>query len=80
MFECPMPKIERLSERTEWIDLSFMERERTPREIIETGIRYHLAGLSLSNTVILLEDFGCRTQSCRRSQLDTESRSTAGWW
>ncbi|WP_079990173.1 IS6 family transposase, partial [Halolamina pelagica] len=43
---------------TEWIDLDFVERERTPREIIEKGIRYHLAGLSLSNTVTLLEDLG----------------------
>ena len=53
-----MPKIERLTEATDWIDLSFMERERTPREIIEKGIRYHLAGLSLSNTVMLLDDLG----------------------
>jgi len=28
------------------------------RKIIEMGIRHHLAGLSLSNTVILLEDLG----------------------
>jgi len=58
MFECSMPKIERLTEATDWIDLSFVERERTPREIIEKGIRYHLAGLSLSNTVVLLDDLG----------------------
>ncbi|WP_302081602.1 IS6 family transposase [Salinibaculum rarum] len=53
-----MSESNRLSESTEWIDLEFVERERTPREIIETGIRYHLAGLSLSNTVVLLEDLG----------------------
>ncbi|WP_280535451.1 IS6 family transposase [Halopenitus sp. POP-27] len=53
-----MAETDRLSESTEWIDLGFVERERTPREIIETGIRHHLAGLSLSNTVILLEDLG----------------------
>lgn len=35
-----------------------MECERTPRGIIEEGIRHHLAGLSLSNTVRLLGDFG----------------------
>lgn len=35
-----------------------MERERTPREVIDTGIRHHLAGLSLSNTVILLAELG----------------------
>ncbi len=50
-----MAETNRLSDSTEWIDLGFVERERTLREIIETGIRHHLAGLSLSNTVILLE-------------------------
>ena len=60
MFECSMPKTERLTESTDWIDLSFVERERTPHEIIEKGIRYHLAGLSLSNTVILLDDLGVK--------------------
>ncbi len=42
-----MPEIARLTEPTEWIDLEFVERELTPREIIEKGIRHHLAGLSL---------------------------------
>ena len=53
-----MPENERFSGVTDWIDVDVVERERTPREIIEKGIRYHLAGLSLSNTVILLEDLG----------------------
>ena len=53
-----MAEFDRLSRDTEWIDLSFVERERTPREVIEKGIRHHLAGLSLSNTVTLLEDLG----------------------
>jgi len=53
-----MPDIDRLNADTGWIDLGFVERERTPRKIIEMGIRHHLAGLSLSNTVILLEDLG----------------------
>jgi len=30
-----MTKIERLSERTAWIDLSFVKRDRTPRWAIE---------------------------------------------
>ena len=55
-----MAEFDRLNEATDWIDLSFMERERTPREIIEKGIRYHLAGLSLSNTVVLLDDLGVK--------------------
>jgi len=50
-----MSESNRLNEFTEWIDLEFMKRERTPCEIIEKGIRHHFAGLSLSNTVILLE-------------------------
>ena len=54
----PMPKTARLTQSTEWIDLESVERERTPREIIEKGIRHHLAGLSLSNTVLLLEELG----------------------
>ena len=53
-----MPETDRLTESTDWIDLGFVERERTPRGIIEKGIRHHLAGLSLSNTVTLLEEYG----------------------
>jgi len=53
-----MPENERLSGRTSWIDLGFIERERTPREIIEVGIHLHVAGLSLSNTKQILERLG----------------------
>jgi putative transposase len=53
-----MSRIDRLTQDTEWIDLEFVERERTPEPIIEKGIRHHLAGLSLSNTVILLDELG----------------------
>ena len=53
-----MLETDRLTRDTEWVDLSFVERERTPKPIIEKGIRYHLAGLSLSNTIILLDEFG----------------------
>jgi len=38
--------------------LDFVERERTPRRLMELGIRLHLAGLSLSNIVNELERFG----------------------
>ena len=55
-----MPKIERLNKRTDWIDLSFVEREQPPRAIIEKGIHRHLVGLLLSNTVILLEEAGVK--------------------
>ncbi|WP_084779320.1 IS6 family transposase [Natrinema sp. J7-2] len=55
-----MPKIDRLSGCSDWIDLSFVERERTPRQLMELGIRLHLAELSLSNTVRELEKFGVK--------------------
>jgi hypothetical protein len=50
-----MPEIERLSGRNDWIDLGFVERERTPESIIEVGMQLHVAGLSLSNTKQILE-------------------------
>jgi len=53
-----MPENERLSGPTSWIDLEFIERERTPREIVEVGIHLHVAGLSLSNTKQILERLG----------------------
>jgi putative transposase len=53
-----MAEIARLSGCSEWIELEFVERERTPSELMELGIRLHLAGLSLSNTVSELEKFG----------------------
>jgi Transposase and inactivated derivatives len=53
-----MAEFERLSGRTSWVDLEFIERERTPREIVEVGIHLHVAGLSLSNTKQILERLG----------------------
>ena len=53
-----MPEYDRLIESSDWIDLDFVERERTPEPIIEMGIQLHLAGLSLSNTKQRLEKLG----------------------
>jgi putative transposase len=53
-----MAEIARLSGCSDWIDLVFMERQRTPPQLMKLGIRLHLAGLSLSNTVRELEKFG----------------------
>jgi transposase-like protein len=53
-----MAEIDRLSERIAWIDLSFVERNRTPRWAIEVGIRCHLAGMSLREVSNHLERFG----------------------
>lgn len=41
-----MSETNRLTGETDWIDLEFMKRERTPESIIEVGIQLHLARLS----------------------------------
>ena len=48
----------RLSGSIDQIDLEFVEREATPRLLMKLSIQLHLAGLSLSNTVSILEIFG----------------------
>jgi putative transposase len=53
-----MPKINRLSGNSDWIDLDFVERERTPEPAMKLGIQMHLAGLSLSNTISVLDELG----------------------
>ncbi len=53
-----MPENERLSGSIDQIDLAFVEREATPRFLMKLSIQLHLAGLSLSNTVSILEVFG----------------------
>jgi transposase-like protein len=53
-----MSEIERLSEGIAWIDLSFVERGRTPRWAIEEGIRYHITGMSLREVSKFLERYG----------------------
>ncbi len=55
-----MAEFDRLNGSTDWIDLSFVERERTPRQLIEVGIQLHLAGLSLSNIKKRLERLGVK--------------------
>jgi len=72
-----MPTPARLGECTERVDSSFVERERTPREIIEKGIRHRLAVLSILNTVTIIENSGVE-----RSRIAihnwAEGRFTAG--
>ena len=53
-----MAEITRLSGDSDWIDLDFVERERTPEPAMALGIQSHVAGLSLSNTVELLDNLG----------------------
>jgi putative transposase len=48
----------RFSGHRDWIDLGFVERERTPESAMALVIQSHVAGLSLSNTVDLLAALG----------------------
>jgi transposase-like protein len=53
-----MPEFDRLSESIAWIDLSFVERDRTPEWAIQVGIRCHLAGMSLRDASQFLDELG----------------------
>ena len=53
-----MPENASLSGSINQFDLEFVEREVTPRLLMKLSIQLHLAGLSLSNTVSVLEIFG----------------------
>ncbi|WP_433634822.1 IS6 family transposase [Halomicrococcus sp. NG-SE-24] len=59
-----MPEFDRLNESSDLIELEFVEREATPEPLMKLSIHLHAAGLSLSDTVSILEQFGvdrCRT-------------------
>jgi transposase-like protein len=53
-----MPENASLSGNLDQIELEFVEREATPRLLMKLSIQLHLAGLSLSNTVSILDIFG----------------------
>ena len=55
-----MPEIERLGESITWIDLSFVERRRTPEWAIQVCIRCHLAGMSLRDASQFLDELGVK--------------------
>ena len=55
-----MPENDRLNGCLDEIELGFVKREATPRYLMKLGIQFHLAGLSLSNTVSILEIFGIK--------------------
>lgn len=57
-----MPEFARLNGATDWIDLEFVEREATPRSAMKFGIRLHVTGLSLSDTVSVLDAPGVDRQ------------------
>jgi transposase-like protein len=53
-----MTEISRLSGGSDTIELEFVKREATPPELMGLAIHLHLGGLSLSNTVSILDKFG----------------------
>jgi hypothetical protein len=53
-FEWFMSENTRLSGSIDQIELGFVEREATPKLLMKLGIQVHLAGLSLSNTILIL--------------------------
>jgi Transposase and inactivated derivatives len=53
-----MPENDRLTGCLDDINLDLVEREATPRLLMKLSIQFHLADLSLSNTVSFLEVFG----------------------
>ena len=53
-----MPEFDRFSGCIEWIDLSFVERQRTPEWAIQVDIRCHLAGMSTKNASQFLDELG----------------------
>ncbi|WP_135824061.1 IS6 family transposase [Halorussus ruber] len=58
-----MPEFSRLNECSDWIELDFVEREATPEPLMKLSIHLHAAGLSLTDTVSVLERFG--VERCR---------------
>ena len=53
-----MPEPDRLDGCLNEIELGLVEREATPKLLMKLGIQLHLTGLSLSNTVSIIEIFG----------------------
>jgi transposase-like protein len=53
-----MVETTRLGGDWEGFELEFVERVATPKQVMKLGIQLHLAGLSLSDTVSVLEISG----------------------
>jgi transposase-like protein len=53
-----IPEFDRFSGCIEWIDLSFVERKRTPGWAIQVGIQCHLAGMSTRYASHFFDELG----------------------
>jgi transposase-like protein len=51
-------RTDRLNGDSDWIGLGFLKRERTPERAMKLSIQLHLSGLSLSDTVSVLDRLG----------------------
>ncbi|GAB7019515.1 hypothetical protein JCM18750_23760 [Halostagnicola bangensis] len=57
-FVVPMLEFSNLTSSGSEVQLDFVERKATPRELMRLSIQLHLFGLSLSDTVSALEGVG----------------------
>ncbi|SEG62575.1 hypothetical protein SAMN04488133_2907 [Halobellus limi] len=65
-----MPETRRLTECSDFPEVEFVEREATPESAMKVGIQLHLAGLSLLDTVSVLDGLGVeRCQSTAHNWL-----------
>jgi len=73
----------RLSGSLGQIKLDFVEREATPEFLMKLSIQLHLSGLSLSNTVRVLDVFGVQrarsTVHNRVHKVDLQPESGKIW-
>ena len=70
-----MPENDRLDGCLNEIELGFVKREATPRLLMKLGIQLHLADLSLSNTVSILEIFGVERARSTVHKADLQPQS-----
>jgi transposase-like protein len=59
-----MAEINRLNGDSDWIGVDFIQKEETPRQLMQYGIELHLASLSLAETTSFFDIFGidrCRS-------------------
>jgi transposase-like protein len=54
----PVPESHSLVGSIDRFDVGVVERHATPELVMKLGVQFHLGGLSLSNTVSVLEMFG----------------------
>jgi len=59
-----MSKNARLNGCLDELELAFVEREATPRLLIQLSIRLHLDVFSISNTVSIFDVFGIQGTRC----------------